>query len=111
MSAFSERGYTEIVDMVILEDRKLDILSSRMINKWTFLKKLDGENYRTLKTIELDHRVWGLHELISLYKNAGLEHVTTYAGFGPGFHPDQKPLKTVRELITTHRLFCIGRKP
>ena len=107
---FAENGFSEISDMVVMEKRKLDILTSRMINEWTYLKKMDDGNYQTLKTINLDHRVWSLHELISLYEKAGLEHTATYAGFGPGFSPEQKPLENLRELLQSRMLFCIGRR-
>ena len=81
------------------------------MSTWTYLRRQDDKNYRWEKSVTIDHRIWSLHELVSLYEKAGLEHVATYTGFGPGFHPEQKPIEDLRELIPSRMLFCIGRKP
>jgi len=110
LSAFADSGYHTVGDMIVLEERQFDVRTSRNASKWVFLRTLDETNYKSLKTVTIDHRIWSLHELVSLYERAGLEHVATYAGFGPGFHPQQKPIESLRELMPSRMLLCIGRK-
>ena len=111
LTAFNERGHTLIGDLLVLEERNFDIQTSRMVNKWTYLRQQDGETYGVVKTVDLDHRVWSLHELKDLFEKVGLEHAAVYAGFGPGFDPKQPQLDGLRNLTASRMLLYIGRKP
>ena len=107
---FADRGYTTIGDQMITEDRKFDIKTSRNISTWTYLRRLDGDNYHREKSVTVDHRIWSLHELIALYQKAGLELAAVYTGFGPGFNPQQSVIFGLHDLLQSRMLLCIGRK-
>jgi len=111
ITAFAERGYQQMGDIMVLEERKLDILTSRMINTWTYLRKQDEENYRVEKTVNLDHRVWSMHELVGLFEKVGFEYEAVYTGFAPGFSPQQPKLESLGPLIHSRMLLYIFRKP
>jgi SAM-dependent methyltransferase len=107
---FADRGYSTVGNLTITEDRKFDIMSSRNQSTWTYLRREDGDNYHREKTVTIDHRIWSLHELASLYKKAGLELAAAYTGFGLGFSPRQGVIVGLRELLQSRMLLCIGRK-
>ena len=111
MTHFSDSGYASIGDMIVLEQRKFDVFTSRMVNVWSYLRKRDEEDYHVEKTVTIDHRVWSLHELISLFERIGFKHEVTYAGLGPGFNPQQPKLEHLRALMPSNRLLFICRKP
>ncbi|HEY97926.1 MAG TPA: class I SAM-dependent methyltransferase [Dehalococcoidia bacterium] len=111
ITGFSERGYQQMGDRMVLEERKLDPLTSKMINIWTFLRKQNEGNYRVEKTVNLDHRVWSMHELVSLFEKVGFKYEAVYTSFGPGFSPQQQIPLGFRETVRSRMLLYICRKP
>ena len=65
-------------------ERELDLETSRMINQWSYYRK-DGEDLRFLNRMEINHRVYSLHELKKQFHDAGWTIVETFGGF------DQQP--------------------
>jgi len=111
ITSFADSGYHPVGDMIVLEERNFDILTSRNYMKWTYLKPQGEENYRPEKPVTLDHRIWSLHELINLFEKIGFKHEAVYAGFGPGFNPQQPKLERLGPLMQSRMLLYICRKP
>ena len=70
--------------LVVLMERELDLETSRMINQWSYYRK-DGEDLRFLNRMEINHRVYSLHELKKQFHDAGWTIIETFGGF------DQQP--------------------
>jgi len=66
---------------VLIEERQLNLETSRMNNKWTFYRK-EGEDLKHAATVLLDQRVYSLHELVSVVRSAGWDYLKTYGDFG-----------------------------
>ncbi len=77
---FDPQGYESFGDLVHIEDRHLDLDASWMRNRWRFFLR-HGEDLEGVATIALEHRVYGLHELRSLFERAGWHVEGTFAGF------------------------------
>jgi SAM-dependent methyltransferase len=73
--------------LVILMERELDLETSRMINYWTYYRR-KGKDLHYLNRIEINHRVYSLHELKKQFQVAGWKYLASYGGF------DQRPLTT-----------------
>jgi len=73
--------------LVVLMERELNLESSRMINFWSYYRQ-EGEDLRFLNRMEINHRVYSLHELRDQFHSAGWEVLESYGGF------DQQPLTT-----------------
>jgi SAM-dependent methyltransferase len=73
--------------LVVLMERELDLESSRMINFWSYYRR-EGEDLRFLNRMEINHRVYSLHELKDQFQDAGWKVLESYGGF------DQQPLST-----------------
>ena len=86
-------------DKLQLAERRLDLETSRMYNVWRWYQQAD-EGLRHLETVELDHRVYSLHELKGLVEESGWEYEGCYGGF------DREPLT-----MDTFRMVMVGRKP
>lgn len=84
VQSFQEQGFERWKDWIVLEERRFNPVDSRIYNKWTFLKQKDEKNYILDKTVELDHRLWSLHELTDLLQKAGWRFKAAYPGFSPG---------------------------
>ncbi len=74
-------------DTVVLMERSLDLETSRMVNFWSYYRK-EGEDLRFLNRMEINHRVYSLHELMEQFRNTGWVILTYYGGF------DQRPFTT-----------------
>ena len=61
------------------EERKLMLETSRMENIWTFYRK-DRDDLKHAATILLNHRLYCLHELVSLLKETGWSYLRSYGG-------------------------------
>ena len=61
-------------------ERNFDLETSRMVNFWSYYR-VDGEDLRFLKRVEINHRVYSLHELRKQFGDAGWEYVDSYGGF------------------------------
>jgi 2-polyprenyl-3-methyl-5-hydroxy-6-metoxy-1,4-benzoquinol methylase len=78
---FQARDYDLRRDgFVILMERNLDLETSRMINYWTYYKK-EEEDLRFLNRIEINHRVYSLHELKKQFQDANWSYTASYGGF------------------------------
>jgi SAM-dependent methyltransferase len=78
---FDKRG------MVFLADRRLDLESSRMFNVWKYFDQ-QGDDLKHLSTIEIDHRVYSLHELKKQVEDSGWSYQKCYGGY------DMRPFTT-----------------
>ena len=70
----------------ILQDRTLDLETSTLHNEWTFIEG-NGDKMRLRLTLEMDHRVYSLHEFKELIEEARWQYV---AAFGSDRAPDFK---------------------
>ena len=66
--------------LLLLMERTLDLETSRMENQWSYYRR-DGEDLRFLNRVEINHRVYSLHELRTQFGDAGWEYVEAYGGF------------------------------
>ena len=97
---FQEKHFFELPDDKLqLAERRLDLETSRMHNVWTWYQEEDRD-LKHLETIELDHRVYSLHELKGLAEGSGWEYLGGYGGF------QREPLT-----MDTFRMVLIGRRP
>jgi SAM-dependent methyltransferase len=106
VNGFGRRG-----DVIILEERKLNMDDSRMYNTWTFLKQKSKNAYALLKEVKLNHRVWSLHEFINLFARTGWKFKAAYSGITPS--PDISPgilLTEARDAIRTSRFLIIAHR-
>ena len=74
---FTPTSFTELGDVVMLENRKYDPTTSRMNSSWAFYKKR-GQDLRFIDCIDLDQHIYSLYELASLLKKAGWETSASY---------------------------------
>ncbi len=64
---FEPRSFRRVEDRLFLEERSIDLPRGRMKNQWTILQAAEDGDYRTEATIDLDHRIYTLHELVWLF--------------------------------------------
>jgi len=74
---FTPTGYTELSDIVMLENRKYDPTTSQMSTSWAFYEK-HGQDLRFIDRIDFNHHVYSPYELASLLRNAGWETAAFY---------------------------------
>lgn len=67
---FLPEGVEKAGDVRILEMRTLDLESSTILNKWEFYES-SNESLRLRLSVEMDHRLYSLHELKDLLEEAG----------------------------------------
>lgn len=72
---------------VIFADRRLDLETSRMFNVWKYYNQRD-EDLKHLSTIEIDHRIYSLHELKKQLEDSGWNYQKCYGGY------DMRPFTT-----------------
>jgi hypothetical protein len=78
---FQEKYFFQLPDDKLqLAERRLDLETSRMHNVWRWYRE-EGRDLKHLETIELDHRVYSLHELKGLVEESGWEYAGCYGGF------------------------------
>jgi SAM-dependent methyltransferase len=80
---FIERRFERIKDRLVLYDSQFDAKTSRHKDNWTFMKKVDQDTFVTEGSIQLDLRVWSLHELIKLFERTGWRFECAYPGSSP----------------------------
>lgn len=95
---FDPQGYEVFGDIVQIEERHLDLATSRMRNEWRFFRR-DDQDLIHLATIPIDHRVYALHEFKDLVERGGWRIEGTFGG-----------LKMEPPSFDTSRLFLVGRK-
>ena len=79
ISNFKERGFSEIGDSFLMEERSFDFKESRAKNRWTYLIKKEDDSY-SKSVVTIDHRVWSLHELIDLFERNCWKFKENYFG-------------------------------
>lgn len=77
---FDPHGYDEFGDVVNIEQRSLDLETSWMRNEWRLFRK-QGEDLEHEATIRVDHRIYSLHELRSLFDRGGWRVEAAYGGY------------------------------
>lgn len=77
---FDPQGYEEFGDLVHLEDRHLDLDASWMRNRWRFYRK-NGQDLEGITSLALEHRIYSVHELRSLFERAGWHVEGTFAAY------------------------------
>jgi len=95
---FDPQGTEAFGDLIEVEQRRLDLATSRMWDEWRFFRKR-GEDLVHVATINVDHRVYSLHELRSLMERAGWRVEGTYAG-----------LREEAPSLDAPRLLLVGRQ-
>ena len=80
LQRYSQTSYRTIKDFRVLQEHKYDIWKSRNINTWTYLREKGDGNYKEVKTITVDLRLWSPHELITMFEKAGFMHKGIYSG-------------------------------
>jgi len=109
---FSERRFERIKDRLILYDSQFDSKTSRHKDNWTFMKKVDKDTFIIEGNIQLDLRVWSLHELIQLFERTGWKFECAYPGLA-GTHGLRKVRFTLPqdELVEAGRFLIVSEKP
>ncbi len=77
---FMPSGTARMRDILVVEERKLNLETSRMESVWTFFEKT-GDGYRFKAEIPTNIRVYCLHELIGLFERAGWSYRKAYGDF------------------------------
>ncbi len=110
---FAPRGLTRIgEDVIILEERNFNLNDSRMYNTWTFLKATARDNYRVLREVKLDHRVWSLHELIAMFERTGWGFKAACPGLTPvSTSQEVRQSSGGADLLRANRLLVIAGRP
>ncbi len=71
---FQPVGIEEAGDVRIVQRRRFDIETSRIDNIWEFYRRSKGVDSPTLHhllSVEMDHRLYSLHELTELLESVG----------------------------------------
>jgi len=100
---FQPRGFTRYKGLILLEDRRFDVETSRVQATWTFLKQQSGKQFVLEKQVTVDTRLWSLHELRETFTKNGWKFEAAYPGFGS----EDKNVP----LTEAHRLLFIARRP
>jgi SAM-dependent methyltransferase len=109
---FAERRFEIIKDRLILYDSQFDSQTSRHKDKWTFMRQTDKDAFKMEGSIQLDLRVWSLHELIQLFERTGWKFECAYPGIS-----STHGLRRVRftsphdDLVEAGRFLIISSKP
>ena len=74
---FTPSSYSEIGNVLLLEDRKYDSITSRLNTSWTFYSKR-GRNLEFIDRVEYELHIYSLSELSSLLRKAGWKTIATY---------------------------------
>jgi len=77
---FTPTSYTEIDNVIILENRKYDPISTMMQTSWIFYKK-HGKDLVFMDKVKIEHRIYSQKELSALLRRAGWETAAFYGSF------------------------------
>lgn len=77
---FQPSGVARVRDLLVIEERKLNLENSRMENVWTFFERR-GNKYAFKAEFSLNLRMYCLHELIELFARAGWRYRTAYGNW------------------------------
>ncbi len=109
---YAEKGFSRNKDWIVLEERKFDLKKSRNYNTWFFLKQTEELTFKLERIIELDHHIWSLPELITLFNGTGWQFQKAYPGFATGFTRRKvSSLSTESKLSEPPMLLVISRRP
>lgn len=79
---FQPKGFTRHKGLILFEDRKFDIETSRVQATWNFLKQQSEKQFVLEKQVTIDTRLWSLHELVETFSKNGWKFQAAYPGFG-----------------------------
>jgi len=74
---FWPAGVMKYPGFLLIEERKFDLATSRNRSVWRFFLQ-EGEIWREKGPVDLDIRVYALHELIRLFEGAGWKYCAAY---------------------------------
>jgi ubiquinone/menaquinone biosynthesis C-methylase UbiE len=74
---FTSTSYSELEDIVMLENRKYDPITSQVSTSWIFYNRR-GQDLEFIDKVDITHHVYSLSELSSLLLKAGWEVVASY---------------------------------
>ena len=74
------------------------------------LKEGGFQPERLTRVINLDHRIWSLHELISLFGRAGWKYEAVHPGFSAGFSFPKIASQSVDNILQNPMLLTIYRR-
>lgn len=77
---FDPQGYEAFGDLVHIEQRHLDLATSRMKNERRFFRRR-GQDLDHIITIAIEHCIYSLHELRRLLMRAGWQAAEAFGGF------------------------------
>src|SRR2546426_605556 len=77
---FDPQGYEAFGDIVHIEQRHLDLVTSRMRNEWRFFRR-NGEDLDHILTVPIEHCIYSLHELRRLLVRGGWHPTEAFGGF------------------------------
>src|SRR2546428_4788225 len=87
---FDPQGYEAFGDIVHIEQRHLDLASSRMRNEWRFFRR-NGEDLDHILTVPIEHGIYSLHELRPLLVRGGGGSPRGRPGGAQGSPPRRTP--------------------
>ena len=74
---FAPTSYTGLDDIVLLENRKYEPITSQASTSWTLYNKR-GQDLEFIDKVDITHHVYSLSELSFLLRKAGWETVASY---------------------------------
>ena len=77
---FEPQGYEAFGDLVHIEQRHLDLVTSRMRNVWRFFRR-NGEDLDHVLNVPIEHCIYSLHELRRLLVRGGWHPMEAFGGF------------------------------
>jgi SAM-dependent methyltransferase len=77
---FTPTSYTEIDNIIMLENRKYDSMSGRMKASWMFYNK-HGNDLVFIDKVDIEHHIYSSREFSVLLRKAGWETVALYGNF------------------------------
>jgi SAM-dependent methyltransferase len=77
---FDPQGYEAFGDLVHIEERHLDLGTSRMRNESRFFRR-NGEDLDHIVTVPIEHGIYSLHELRRLLVRGGWHPTDAFGGF------------------------------
>lgn len=91
---FQPRSWMDFGDDYVLKEHRIDLATSRIIGKWTFVSK------GRISSSDMSLRMYSLHEMIAMLQRAGMELVDAWGN-------------TQKESLTLdhHRMIILARKP
>lgn len=77
---FTPTSYTELDNILMLENRKYDPITSNMSTSWIFYDKRE-QNLKFIDRVDFENHIYSLSELSSLLREAGWETMASYGNF------------------------------